>query len=280
MIKDKVVLVTGGNRGIGLAIARALRPHNQVIIASRRFEDAKDNLPELTPGEWLPLHLEAPASVIKTATQYTQRFDKLDLLINNAGVFTAPAVLTEAGLEPHFAINYLGHFVLTLALTNALNSAGDARIVNIASSAHRWAKLDLAAARKVSPNQPWRTYGMSKLATLLFTLEFNRRKPDTAIATACNPGYCATDLPKQLPLAGLGERLLAHSPEAGAKIALAAATAEAGSYFTPGGWLGLAGEPTLSLPARAATEVDTAAELWDWSLDFVRSHFADSSWPG
>lgn len=239
----RVAVVTGANSGIGYVTARELaRRGARVVLACRseaRGTEAGDRLTTEVPGaevEFAPLDLADLGSVREFAEAF--RHDRLDLLINNAGVMALPYGTTADGFETQFGVNHLGHFALTgLLLPTLLDTAG-ARVVNVSSMAHSMANIDLDDLNSTRNYRRWTAYGRSKTANLLFTHELARRlaaQGSDVIAAAVQPGFVATDLHTAGPrMAGnrVSERLMrinaryfGRSVESGALPTLYAATA-------------------------------------------------------
>ena len=268
----RIVIVTGANSGIGRAAARALaRAGARVVLAVRDVE--KGNAAAATmPGETevRRLDLASLASVREFAAAWE---GDLDLLINNAGVMVPPFTRTEDGFELQFGTNHLGHF----ALTNLLLDHVTGRVVTVSSTGHRMGKIDFDDLNwERRPYTPWRAYGQSKLANLLFTAELQRRLTAAGsgvLATAAHPGYAATNLQFHSGrrvvdiVSALGNRVLAQDEDGGALPTLYAATADiAGDSFAgPGGFMEQRGAPKLVGRSDAAQDAAVARRLWDAS---------------
>jgi NAD(P)-dependent dehydrogenase (short-subunit alcohol dehydrogenase family) len=204
-----------------------------------------------------------------------------DLLINNAGVMALPRRRTTAdGFEMQFGTNYLGHFALTARLMPLLRRASAPRVVSVSSLAHRFD--DLQGARVYSP---WKAYGQSKLAMLMFALELQRRSDATGwnlISNAAHPGFARTDLFASGPggLLSLASDFAApffgQSATDGARPILFAATspkARPGAYYGPGGIGELRGAPAPALIMPQARDAARAARLWDVSEKLAETSF-------
>jgi len=220
-----------------------------------------------------PLDLASLDSVRAFAGDWT---GPVSLLINNAGVMIPPLSRTVDGFELQFGTNHLGHFALTNLLLPGITAGG--RVVTVSSDAHRGGRMDFD-----DPNwehrryRPWRAYGQSKLANLLFTTELQRRLTQagsTVKATAAHPGYAATNLQSHsgsrfwdFAMAGLGNRLLAQDAAGGALPTLYAATADVpgDSFAGPGGFGGMRGAPKLVGRSRRARDPAAGRRLWDLS---------------
>jgi NAD(P)-dependent dehydrogenase (short-subunit alcohol dehydrogenase family) len=298
------VLVTGANSGIGYqAAVRLARQGARVLLTSRdplRGDEALGQLRVAVPGADVSLELLDLAdlgTVRALADRLAGSLDRLDLLVNNAGVMATPRRTTADGFELQLGTNHLGHFALTgLLLPLLLRGAGPTtarfadgtgvpRVVTVSSSAHRMGTIsrdDLMGERRY---RPWAAYGQSKLANLLFVLELQRRADAAGVpllAVAAHPGYAATNLLAAGPamtgsklmarVSELGNRLLAQSAEQGAWPTLRAATdpaATGGDYYGPDGLGESRGRPKRVGMASAAKDLDTAGWLWQRSAELT-----------
>jgi NAD(P)-dependent dehydrogenase (short-subunit alcohol dehydrogenase family) len=289
-LAGKTVIVTGANSGIGHAAAAALgRAGATVVLAVR--DQAKGEAAAATirgTTEVRPLDLASLESVRAFAAAWQ---GDIDLLINNAGVMIPPLNRTADGFELQFGTNHLGHF----ALTNLLLPHVAGRVVTVSSDAHRGGAIDfddLNWERK--RYRPWRAYGQSKLANLLFTSELQRRLTEagsTVKATAAHPGYAATNLQShggsrlmKVAMEQLGNRLIAQDAAGGALPTLYAAVADipGGSFAGPSGpfGLGLRGAPKLVGRSTAARDEEAARRLWTVSETLTGVSFPESQIQG
>ena len=229
------------------------------------------------------LDLASQASVHAFAERFKARFDRLDLLINNAGVMNPPGRQeTEEGFELQMGTNHLGHFALTLLLLDRLRATEGSRVVTVSSSAQDFGKLDLDDLPWVErPYRSWPSYGASKIANMLFTLELQRRfeaAGATTIATAAHPGWTATKLQQTTPLARMLNPLLAMQPWQGALPTLYAAVAddvEPGGYYGPNGLAKMRGYPAPAEPTAVSRDTQLAAALWSASEELVGVRWDD-----
>ncbi len=292
--QDRVAVVTGASSGLGLETAMALAGAGaQVIMACRSPQRAGAALQQLqarhprAQAELMELDLASLASVRAFAAAFAARHARLDLLCNNAGVMALPLQRTEDGFEMQIGTNHLGHFALTGQLIGPLLAAPAARIVTVASLAHRAAKAldvdDLNWER--GRYQEWDAYGRSKLANLLFTFELNRRlqqRGASAIAVAAHPGYAATNLGFNgtaftrsaigRMVMALGNAVLAQPAAMGALPTLYAATADdvrGGDYIGPGGPFQFRGYPARVDSRALARDPALAAALWAKSAELT-----------
>ncbi|MFZ9197225.1 MAG: oxidoreductase [Bacilli bacterium] len=260
-IKDKVVIVTGGNSGIGYyAIEAFLKEGASVVMASRsqaRAEEAIKNLQSLgLPGKvmFIPLDLMTLQSVKNFVGQFKKQFQRLDLLLNNAGIMFGDYQLTEDGFESQMATNHFGHFALTGQLLSMLN-VSQGRIVNVSSIAHRRGEIDFDNLHFQKPKSytPWGAYSRSKLANLLFTYELDRRLKAANMpvkVVAAHPGVSKTNLlfknAKTQPMYNLLKYVMPlQSAKRGAIPSIEASlneTIQGGEYFGPSGWFEIGGK--------------------------------------
>ena len=278
--QGKLVVITGGNRGLGFETATAfVAAGAQVVLACRDPQKAQQAIAQLQqqhPGaqvEAMALDVADLASVHRFAEAFNARFEKLDVLIHNAAAILVPQGLTRDGFELHLGTNHFGPFALTGLLLARLNAAPAARVINMSSMAHRLtAGLDADdPALTTRAYKPMDAYGRSKLAALLFTHELDRRLKASGartIAVTAHPGYSATNLDLGGFFMRLATRLFAQAPAMGALPALHAATtseAKGGEYFGPGGYKELSGTPKRVECRDAARDPQLAKRLWDLS---------------
>jgi NAD(P)-dependent dehydrogenase (short-subunit alcohol dehydrogenase family) len=265
----RTVIVTGANSGLGLETSRALAAAGaRVIMAVRDLERGRRAAAEVGgAAEVVQLDLSDLSSVRAFAQSWS---DPINVLINNAGVMAVPSrELTRDGFELQFGTNHLGPF----ALTNLLLPLVTDRVVTVSSGGHRMGGSDLSdlnwQRRRYSP---WRAYGQTKLANLLFTLELQRRLDadrSPVRAMAAHPGLAATNLfqPRNQILQRLGRPFIAlagQSAAMGALPQLFAATEEipGGSYVGPDGFREGKGHPTLVGRSAEASDPELAKRLW------------------
>ncbi len=280
----RVAIVTGANSGIGFEAAKALALKGAtVVVASRskpRGDQAVASILEAAPNAAVELKLLDLAnlgSVRDFVAAFVDRFDRLDLLLNNAGVMMPRRrEETADGFELQFGTNHLGHFALTVQLLELLVATGGSRVVNVSSSAQNLGKLDLDDLQwKERPFKRMASYGASKIANMLFTLELQRRLEEagaSSIAAACHPGWTRTNLQKTSPLFRWLNPLFAMKPWQGALPTLYAAVSSdvvGGGYYGPNGFGTIRGYPAPNKPAAASTDAASAKRLWELSEQLV-----------
>ncbi len=194
------VLVTGATDGIGRETALELaRKGFHVIIHGRRSERLA-HTKALIEGEVTGAIVETVAAdfavlsqVNAMAKELAARHDRLEVLVNNAGIYANDPVLTVDGWESTFGVNHVAPFLLTLALLPLLRNVSDARVINVSSVAHTRGRLEPSTYRSLAGFDPYRSYAQSKLANILFTTELQRREPELAV-NALHPGVVSTKL--------------------------------------------------------------------------------------
>ena len=225
-LEDRVWVVTGANSGIGKATALDLaRLGGTVVLACRNAEKGEAAQREIVQASGNPhvtlmlVDLSSQASIVSFAEEFNQDYRRLDALVNNAGLFTRDRKTTPDGLELQFAVNYLGGFLLTHLLLDLLIASTPSRIVNVSSSAHKGAVIDFDDLQGEHKYRGYRAYGQSKLAQVLFTVEFARRLEATGVTVnACHPGVVKTNLGADgLPKIFRFVRMFFKSPAKGAE---------------------------------------------------------------
>jgi NAD(P)-dependent dehydrogenase (short-subunit alcohol dehydrogenase family) len=266
------VVVTGANSGIGRAAASAFAAAGaDVVLAVRNLEKGRAAAGAMGGStEVRPLDLAELASVHEFADSWE---GELDILVNNAGIMVPPLTRTADGFELQFGTNHLGHF----ALTNLLLEHISGRVVTVSSMGHRMGRIELDDLNwERRSYSPWRAYGQSKLANLLFTAELQRRLSaagSPVLAMAAHPGYAATNLQFHSgssindAVSRLGNRFLAQDERGGALPTLYAAVGDIppNSYAGPSRLMEQRGPAKLVGRNRAAQDMEMAARLWEAS---------------
>ena len=201
MLKGRTCLVTGATSGMGAVTALELaRLGATVIVAGRNAESCADRAEAIRHEtgarvEIAVADMGSQAQVRKLASEVAGRFDRLDVLVNNAATYLFERTMTADGLEKTFAVNYLSHFLLTNLLVDRLCASPSARVVNVSSSQHREGKIDFDNLQGERHYERLDAYGRSKLAILMFTYELSRRLKRSGVAVnAVHPGIVATNL--------------------------------------------------------------------------------------
>ena len=283
-LKGKRIVITGSSHGIGFEAAGILASKGaEVVLAVRNREKGEKAAAKIRPVNGsLPvtvmnLDLADLESVRKFAEEYTARFDRLDVLINNAGVMIPPYKMTKDGFELQFGTNHLGHFALTGHLLPVVMNTPLSRIVTISSIAARRAKIHFDNLDGSKGYNPMTFYRQSKLANLLFAMELQNRLEvagSTTISVACHPGISVTNLLSR----GTGREtgrvmkalmgIVAQPASMGALPTLYAAThpdLRGGEFIGPDGPGNTKGYPVLTNDAARLFRHDLAVKLWEVS---------------
>jgi NAD(P)-dependent dehydrogenase (short-subunit alcohol dehydrogenase family) len=282
----RTAIITGANTGLGYETAVALAGQGaRVVLAVRNLDKGKQAATRIAEAhrgatvELQELDLTSLASIRAAAEQLRADHDRIDLLINNAGVMWTPKSTTADGFELQFGTNHLGHFALTGLLLDRLQPVPGSRVVTVSSIGHR-----LRAAIHFDDLQWERSYnrvsayGQSKLANLLFTYELQRRLAPrgTTAALAAHPGGSRTELTRNVPrlVAAVNAVLepLYQGADRGALPTLRAATdpgVHGGQYYGPGGIGELRGYPKVVPSSDQSHDVKLQRRLWEVSEDLT-----------
>ena len=273
-MKGKICVITGATSGIGFVAAERLAAMGaRLVLVGRdkaRGEAALAQIRRQVPGAELRIHyadLSRLAEMNHLAAEIAALEPRIDVLINNAGAVFNERRVTEDGFERTFALNHMAYFVLSNRLKGRLIAAAPARIVNVASDAHRGKTLDFGDLQSAHGYSGFTVYGRSKLANILFTRELARRLAGTGVSANClHPGFVATrfgDNNNGLFRLGLGfaKRFIALSPEKGAETIVYLASApevaqRTGGYFA---------QSRPATPTAAAQDDGAARRLWEES---------------
>jgi len=274
----RTAIVTGANSGLGFEICKALARHNEGEAAR------KDILAQYPSGDLQvePLDVSCLTSVREFAERICTDLDRVDLLINNAGVMGIPSGKSADGYEMQFATNHLGHFLLTGLLLPKLLGTPDSRVVPVSSIGARKGRIDFDDLLGEKHYNPWKAYNQSKLANLVFGLELQRRlelSGSVTSAITAHPGASLTNL-FSTPggtvlkrwLTALVGRFMYQSAEAGAQPILYAATsadAKPGGFYGPANLGELKGPPAEAKIPAAAQDTETARKLWQISEELA-----------
>lgn len=275
----RTILITGATNGIGLAAARELaRRGAHVVMVGHRPETDKALVADVIETTGNPhvayeaADLAVQAAVRALAERVRTAHDRLDVLVNNVGGFFPQRRVTPDGYEMTWALNHLNTFLLTWELRDLLRSSAPARVVNVASDAHRGArKIDFADLQAEAGYRAFGAYSQSKLAMIMLTYELARRWEDTGVTVnAVHPGFVDTGFYSYLPkvvrrLFKPILSLIAKSPEEGAEtlvhLAVSPEVADVtGTYWVDGE------ERRSSIPSY---DLEAQARLWDVTLRMV-----------
>jgi NAD(P)-dependent dehydrogenase (short-subunit alcohol dehydrogenase family) len=288
----RAAVVTGGNSGLGLETVRELaRRGARVVLACRDTGKGAAALTDIKAGvpsadvQVATLDLASLDSVRAFAEWFRTEHERLDILINNAGVMAPPRRETADGFELQFGTNHLGHFALTALLIGTMQQSDDARVVTVSSGAHRMGRIQFDDLQSKRRYFRWRAYGQSKLANLMFAFELDRRlraAGSSIRSVAAHPGYAATNLQSAAPpmvdrlVMVVTNRLLAQSVQMGVLPQLYAATnpaVEGGQYIGPDGIAEQRGHPKLAGSSGAARDEAAARRLWEVSEELTGVSF-------
>lgn len=267
-LAGRVALVTGASSGIGKEIARDLATRRMhVVLACRdevRGERARSEIEIGTGNPRVELRLVDLSSMTQVrafAAEFAASHPRLGLLVNNAGVLVPKRETTEDKLETTFAVNVLAPFLLTRLLMPSLEAGAPARVVNVASEAHRYVRANLKDLQSSGWYAAWRAYGRSKSALVLLTQEFARRHPEVGVSFyAVHPGLVDTALVRgSWGAVKWFFRTFGQTPAQGAKTPLYAAT-DPGLQLATGRYYSRGRERK---PARHASDPVKARRLWE-----------------
>jgi len=278
-LAGKVAIVTGGNSGIGKETAAELaRLGAHVVIAARNADKAAAAIADIdartgAPGrvEHLPLDLASFAAVHQFVAAFTDAHDRCDILVNNAGLILRKRTVTVDGHETQVQVNHLSHFLLTNLLLDTLRRNPGARVVNVASDAHRTARKgldfdDLDWSRR--RYRGFAVYASTKLANILFTRAFGRRHKGSEVsANAAHPGFVASNFAREGDWGALGNiamvlgKPFARSPAQGALTPIYLASSPdvegmTGLYFA---------KAKVIAPSKSGLDDDAGEQLWEIS---------------
>ena len=276
-MNGKVCLVTGATDGIGKVSARVLAELGaKVIIVGRNPEKSAIVLAELRSIsgneniDLLMADLAVMQEVRDLAEQVISRYDRLDVLLNNAGGYFTKHEITSDGLEMTFALNHMSYFLLTNKLMELLKYSAPARIVNVSSDAHYGVDMEFENLNGEQEYKAWKAYQKSKLANVLFTYELLKKVPGNITVNCLHPGFVATNFGHNNggffgPVLKIAQRISAIDPEEGAKTSIFLCSAPevkgvSGKYFYKC-------KPKTS--SRESRNMDTGKRLWQISSDIA-----------
>jgi NAD(P)-dependent dehydrogenase (short-subunit alcohol dehydrogenase family) len=283
-LTGKVIIVTGGNSGLGYESVKAFAEKGaEVILTSRSMEKGEAAKTKIGKAkgkiEVMELDLMDFASIKGFAENFKKKYNRLDVLLNNAGIMTTPYFLTKDGLEAQNGTNHFGHFALTGQLFDLIKNTPKSRIVNVSSMAHKQGKMDFdnLLFENGKGYSPMKSYGRSKLMNLLFTYELQRKIKAAgidSIAVAAHPGVSNTNLFQYLDknfIFRLIKPLMSpfiQEQEMGALPEIRAAAdpnVKGGEYYGPNGFNEMKGFPALVQSNKASHQLENAKKLWEVS---------------
>lgn len=275
-LQNKIIMVTGATSGIGEATAHNVAAMGATLIIVARNPDkaaaTQTSIQQQTGNqpEILLADLSTQAQIRQLATAFQAKYDRLDVLVNNAGVFNLSREESADGYEMTWATNHLNYFLLTNLLLDSLKASSAGRVVNVASGAHTGGEIFFDDPNLTENFSSWKAYSQSKLANVMFSYELARQLEGTSIMTnALHPGFVRTGFAKNngllgrllMPVVGLA----AISPEKGAETMTYLASSPevdgvSGKYF----------DKKKAIPS-AEQSYDEAAQkrLWEISAEMV-----------
>ena len=292
-ITGKVIIVTGGNSGIGFEAAKEFaRKGAKTILACRNLDKAKkaaEKIKKKIPDaliEIIRLDLADLDSVQKFTKEFKEKYDRLDILVNNAGIMMVPYRKTVDGFESQVGTNHLGHFALTGLLFDILTKTAGSRVVNVSSNGHKFGDTDFSKFTfdKCKEYSRMNAYGRSKLANILFTYELDRRFKNAsidAISVAAHPGISNTNLANHMagwfaPLMKLLSSFMLQSAAKGALPTIRAAVdpeVKGGEYYGPRGKNEFRGYPVRVESSAVSHNEKDAKKLWEISEKLTGVNF-------
>ena len=269
----KVVLITGGTSGIGKAAAKALAGMGaEVVVTGRNRQKGEGALQEIRSESGnnrvslLLADLAAQAEVRRLAKEFRASHARLDVLVNNAGLYKTRRTETPDGIEMTLAVNHLAPFLLTNLLLDLLKKSAPSRVINVSSEAERWGKIDLDDLQSERRYRGFPVYGKSKLANIMFTYELAERLRGTGVTANCiHPGSVNTNMGKNERGVGIllfrAFKPFMRSPKKGADtlVYLAASPdvqGRTGEYFI---------DREVATPSKQAYDGTLREQLWEAS---------------
>ncbi len=286
-MQGKVCIVTGATAGIGEVTALELaRMGATVVVISRSEAKCRATVDRIRAEtgngtgrsgnvDYLVADMASQASVRAVAAAFRAKYDRLDVLVNNAGMFFAGRTESVDGIEQTWALNHLGYFLLTDLLRDMLIASAPSRIVSVSSGAHMGGTINFADVEGKQKYSGWAAYSQSKLANILFTAELARQLEGTGVtANSLHPGFVASNFAMNnmtgvrsllIPVFRLMQKFAAISPEKGAETSIFLASSPAvegvtGTYFA---------KSKAVTPSKAAQDMDAARKLWAMSEEMV-----------
>jgi len=286
-LKGKVVIVTGATCGLGKEATKILAQKNATVIVAvrntKKAESVVQEIKQIHPNAKIDIQemdLNSLESVNRFADKVLSSYDRLDVLINNAGIMACPFDKTKDGFEIQMGTNHLGHFALTGLLMPLLEKTKNARIVATSSIGHRMGNIDFQdinwEKRKYNSNK---AYADSKLANLYFAYHLAEKLKAENIdikVTAAHPGWTRTDLQKHSLMMRMLNPLFSQEPDQGVLPTLCAAfdtNANSGEYFGPSRFFEMHGSPIVVKSNERSHDAEAAKKLWDISETLTNIKF-------
>jgi NAD(P)-dependent dehydrogenase (short-subunit alcohol dehydrogenase family) len=272
-MNNKLCIVTGANSGIGFETSKALAQKGAFLIMVCRNEEkaqaAKEEIIRETNNHGIEIVLcdfSIQSEIRAAAEEIKSKYDQVDVLINNHGFLASGRRETVDGLEETFAVNHIGYFMFTNLLLDHLKAADNARIINVASEAHRVGEFDPDNLQLNEGFKPFKAYGNSKLFNILFTKALAERLTDTNVTANClHPGVVGSNFGQSgnwlMRLAYTVGKPFMISSQKGAETPIYLATSDEvtdvnGAYFK---------NKKVSTPTKTARNKEAAKKLWDMS---------------
>lgn len=285
--KGRVALITGANSGIGFETALALaKKEAMVVLACRDLEKAQKAKNEIIKSfnqaqvEAMKLDVSSLDSVVKFSEDFFSHYNRLDLLINNAGIMMSPYKVTKDGFENQLATNYLGHFALTGRLLPLLLKTDYSRVITLSSLSYKWSEIQFKDLHFSKGYNKRKAYGQSKRACLIFAYELQRRLTKATcktISLAAHPGLSKTNLDRYFPslIRPLGALFLQEQKKGALPVLFAALdkNLDGGEYIGPDGFQEMRGNPTIVNSDEYSKNIEVAQSLWRVSEDMTNVTF-------
>ncbi len=294
-LKGKNIIITGGNSGLGYeAVKMLVKKDAKVIMASRsieRGEASVKKIKETYPNadiDVLQLDLASKKSIKNFVSEYQKKYQKIDVLLNNAGIMTTPYGLTADGLEQQQGVNHFGHFYLTALLFKMIKNTPNSRVVSVSSIAHRGGNLNFdnmfySDGKKYSKVG---AYSRSKLQNLLFTYELDRRVQEKNLdvkVLVAHPGVASTNLGRHIKSNKTIEKsikrfqkIFSHTAADGALSLVRACldeNAKSGEFYGPKGFMGMRGVPHKAKSNKKSHNPKMQKQLWTFSEEVMNIDF-------
>lgn len=279
MTSSQVMVVTGATNGIGLITAHALAQHGARVVlvgrSSERLAMAVSHIQATNPDasvDTVCADLSVQRDVLAVASHIKSHYNRIDVLVNNAGAYFATRQRSSDGIEMTWALNHMAPFILTNELLDLFRQSAPARIITVSSMAHQSAKInfdDIQGERRYSG---WAAYAQSKLANILFTYELADRLQESDITVNClHPGFVATGFAQNnagfmARAMAVLQRLFAITPEKGAETSIFLATSPSVAQIT--GRYFVESKAVASSPA--SYDVTSRRRLWEISTKLSR----------